>query len=370
MKTCPVCQQNYENTAQKFCGNDGATLVEQQRATANGNQTPPPPAAQFVASPAAQATSQTTPIVGTGKKRSWFGSLVGGLTGKAPQATIEIDRPTGAYRAGETVRARIKINAPDAVSVNQIYAGLLFEERCLEENEGAANEDGDRETTYEWKTYSKWIVQQQLAGNTELPADFEQTFELAYQIPADIRPTYNGKIAGVNTKVHVYIDRPAASDITAEAIVPIVAPFAEQEEPIRDFIRISAPDSNVQIGIWLPKLNYRQGETITGRICLEPRAEVKVRSISLAHNRDETTTGGDKTNSESWSVQKIQLAGENVLPAGKIQTFDFQLALPANDWQPTFHAQLSRSTAALVINLNVPWGKDFDALQPIYIHGA
>jgi len=368
MKTCPVCKQNYENDEQRFCGNDGATLVEQQTAVGNGNQTPPN-AEQFVAQPSAQTTNATTPIVGTGKKRSWFGSLVGGLTGKPPQATVEVDRPNNSYRAGETVRARIKITAPDAVGVNQIYAGLLFEESCLEANT-TRDSEGDRDTVYDWKAYPKWITQQQLAGQTELPAGFEQTFEFAYQIPADIRPTYAGKIARLNTKVHVYIDRPAASDITAEASVPIVAPFAEQEEPIRDFIRVSAPDSNVQIGIWLPKLNYRQGETVTGRVCIEPRGEIKVRSISLAHNRREVTTGGDETNSESWSGQKIQLAGESVLQAGKMQTFDFQIALPANDWKPTFRTQLSRSEASLDINLDVPWGKDFNASQQIYIHAA
>ena len=49
--------------------------------------------------------------------------------------------------------------------------------------------------------------------------------------------------------------------------------------------------------------------------------------------------------------------------------FDFKIQLPAK-WQPTYRTQLSQSFAGLNLNLDVAWGKDFNALQPIFIYNG
>lgn len=297
------------------------------------------------------------------KKRSWFGNLVSGLTSKAPEASVEIDRPQGFYRSGETIKARVTVSSADQISVNGIFAGLFSSEQCREIEHDT--EDGESTT---WRDYPQWLDRRTLVEAGELPAGFQKNFDLEFVVPANARGNYYGDIIKLNNRIMVEIDRPAAKDVFAEAPVRI-SEFIEREEPVADYLRITPPDSQMQMMLWIPRLAFREGETVSGKIIIDPHADAKVRSIALNYKRLETTTGGSRTNKNEWTEQTVQLAGESLLQKGKRLSFDFQIALP-NKNLPSFQSSVSSSRAYLEVNLDVPWGRDFTASQEIKVFGG
>jgi len=389
MKTCPTCHQTYDAASpQRFCGNDGTALVSINAPPLSGNPSFAESAANFApnaasgVNPAQQFSAPPpTPVADPSQasgKGSWLGNLVSGVTATPPQVSIQTDRPNGIYFPGETVRVQASVYAPDAVSVNQIYAGFLYEEECeeieiVERRVRVRDSNGYYRTTLErrdvkhWRKYAEWLGQETIVHESKLPAGFQRTFQMQWQIPDAPEMTYRGTIVRAGYKFRVAVDRPQAKDANGETVLPITMIYDLTEDARREYQKCSEATSKAQISFWLPKLNYVQGETVAGRVLIEPRGSIKVRSVNLVFKRDEYTLGGHRRNHHTFDDQTIQLAGAMSFQAGIPATFDFQMPLPAR-WQPTISTAHSQTFASLDLRLDVPWGKDFAAAQPIYIY--
>lgn len=393
MKYCPTCKDTFEG--RNFCGADGTRLVDMPDAepqnSSNDNRissestavssaenfgataanagaaaaAAPPVAASppFPASPPVPPAPPATVAPAT-KKRSWLGNFFEGLTAQAPEISFEIVDPKNAYQPGETFKARVSVKSADAVSVNEVFAGLQTHEQCHE----IVNErfdDDDRETTV-WKSNYTWLDKKKLIGAGELPAGFAQTFDLEFQIPAYARADYRGSIVKVHNFFKAGIDRPAAKDAGSEKALFIVSKPSAEAGAITEYLRVSAPDSQVQMLLWIPKNGFSEGETVSGKAIIEPFTDAKVRSIAVNLRRFETASGGHRTNSAGWVAQTTALAGETRISPGKRLEFDFEFIVPKAS-APTFSANISASKAFVEINLDIPWGRDYTGSKEIFI---
>lgn len=282
--------------------------------------------------------------------------------GKLPELSIQLERADGVYYPGETVRASITIAAEDGAEFKEIRAGLLFEEK-YQIIERCHDSDGDVHYKSIWNTDEQWAVREQLASNG-LPKSFRQTYNYEWRLPDNPQPFCQAKIVNARWLVKATVDRTLARDVNAEAPLYVVVPApAQVSQGGESFEENTAPDA-VSMRFQLPRLEYVQGETIAGRVIIEPRQDLNPRAVNISLLRHEVVPSGDRTNIENVFERQQQ---HNVqLRAGQPFALDFEFGIPPQ-WCPTYASANASVTWRVNATLDLPWKRDIHAWQTVRI---
>lgn len=282
--------------------------------------------------------------------------------GKLPEVSIQLERADGVYYPGETVRAQVTIAAEDGAKFKEIRAGLLFEEK-YQIIDRQRDSDGDVSYTHVWRTNEQWAAREQLATNG-FPKGFRQTYNYEWRLPDEPHPFCQGKILIARWLVKATVDRTLARDVNAEAPVYVVVPSpAQVSQGVESFDENTAPDV-AQMRFQLTRLEYVQGETVAGRVVVEPRQDLNPRSLNLSLVRHEVVPVGDRTNIENVFERQQQFNVQ--LHAGQPLALDFEFAVPAN-WCPTYSSHNASVSWRVNATLDLPWKRDVHAWQTIRV---
>lgn len=282
--------------------------------------------------------------------------------GKLPEVSIQLERADGVYYPSETVRAQLTIAAEDGAKFKEVRAGLLFEER-YQIIDRQRDSDGDVSYTHVWRTNEHWFAREQLATNG-FPKGFRQAYNFEWRLPDAPNPFCQGKILIARWLVKATVDRTLARDVNAEAPLYVVRPappqFAQGGESVDEN---TAPDV-ANMRFQLPRLEYVQGETIAGRVVVEPRQDLNPRSLNLSLVRHEVVPGGDRTNIENVFERQQQFSVQ--LRAGQPLALDFEFSIPAT-WCPTYESHNANVSWRVNATLDLPWKRDVHAWQTIRV---
>lgn len=282
--------------------------------------------------------------------------------GKLPELAVQMERADGVYYPGETVRAAVHVTAEDGAKFKEIRAGLVLEEK-YQTIERRRDSDGDVDYNRVWHTDEHWAAREQVAAGS-LPKGFRQTFNYEWRLPDSLQPYCQGKIVVARWLVKATVDRKLARDVNAEAPVYVVVPAPARPAQGGQFAEENSEPDVVMMRFELPRVEYVQGETVTGRLVVEPRQDLSPRAIQLSLTRHEVVPGGDRTNVEEVVEARHDYAAQ--LRAGQPAAFDFSLNVPAK-WCPTYQSGRGRVGWRVSATLDLAWKRDIYARQSIQV---
>ena len=292
--------------------------------------------------------------------------------GAGPQLFIQLDRPQGPYYRGDVVRAAITLQTREAVRVRSICAGLLLVEayeELYERDERDLDGNLQRVTSATWREDQNWIRTEWLSGEGIIPAGLNHTYRFDWIVPQDAPPTYAGQIARLSWLVRASADVPMAKDVEINAVVPVIVPpdGKPQAQESRQHAHNVSPD--VSMRFWLPRIEFLEGETVTGRLLIEPRKAIKARAVRLHLERQETVRVGDPQHGKALSEPVLQLASSMQLQSGAPIALDFALPVP-HRWRPNHRTFKSSSTNSIKAVIDVPWSSDYTCSQEIFLYNG
>lgn len=276
---------------------------------------------------------------------------------ETPEISIEIADGRRTFAPGDTVKATITFGAAKGFKARSVRAGLVLL-RKSQEVDTERDSDGDRRRTHTWVTHEQWV----LTGNLDVDTTGgPQAFEREWLVPAGAAPSYGGEITNNRWVVKVTIDRKLAKDVNAEEAITVTAPLPAGGEVSTPLVQNTA-HSDATLRLELPRGAYAEGETIAGKLAIEPSNDLKARALRVELARCERVTSNDGTNEKTIVVQTAELAGENHVQQAAEYPFAFELA---RSGQPSHTAGRATVTWAVRAVIDRPMRGDITAAAEI-----
>jgi hypothetical protein len=289
-----------------------------------------------------------------------------GLFEKGADVTLTLDRPQGPYYPGDVVHATVSLQVDKPVKVREVRVVLIAKQSYK------AQVKQEDTTTKETRIVDS-MVNEEKEIDKQIPIregtlNAGQTVTADLRIPADAVAPYHSDYIETHWLVKVTVDRPMAGDSNAEIELPLIVPapglYAKQGE----FGNGTGLDV-AALRFNLPKLEFVQGETLSGELIIEPRQDFEAREIRLELLHQEHISAGDQARDVETSDQKVQLAGTTPLTHDKAVRYDFSFAV-APKGQPTAVAPKGTSRWILKATVDRPWASDAEVTQEVYIYSG
>jgi hypothetical protein len=246
--------------------------------------------------------------------------------GKDVEIGIELDRGDGAYAAGETVGANIRLATGKGGKVREVRAGLVRKDR-YQAIERRRDSDGDWRDYEVWKERETWVTREALANEGALAAGADEAYRFEWQIPHDAAPSCAGKIVQITWLVKVTVDRAMARDQNEELEIGIVAPPPGEHVQPGEYGEMNA-NAGVVMRLDLPTLELVEGDAVRGRLLVEPSQSIDAREVRVELVRDERVVPGDRVHVEQVEAARVQVAQSPKLTPGTPVAYDFELVVP------------------------------------------
>ncbi|HEY76979.1 MAG TPA: hypothetical protein G4O00_12555 [Thermoflexia bacterium] len=286
-----------------------------------------------------------------------------GLFGGAPvEVSIALDRPEGPYYPGDAVQATITIRARKKVKVSEVRAGLILWEKYIYYDTDAEGDSSKITTTAQIPA-----VVESLLDKGAIPAGFERTWTFQWQIPPDAPPPYVGVITKNRWIVKVTLDRRLRKDINAEVEVPLIVPPPGEDAEPGEYGDSSHPDT-VDLSIWLPRLEWVEGETVEGKLLVRPEKDFTASEVRVELVREEYVPRGEG-NRHRVVEGKAQLAGRTSFRALESYEYPFAFPIPVQS-HPTRETPNSVVTWTLKGVLSRRLRKDFRVDVEIFVYNG
>jgi len=255
---------------------------------------------------------------------------------------IDLDRPAGPYYPGGPVQATITLQNEKELTVRRATAWLVLREEYKYVRRSAKGHVTRYTETEELRYDQAGLVEEGV-----IPAG-THTYPVSLRLPDDAIPSYSGKITKNNWLVKAKFDCPKAFDPEAEAEVPLIVP-----PPGRNVAPVEVGEAQrceeAELRLWLPRLEWVEGETIEGKLLVQPRENFSVNEVRLELTRTEYVprASGD---TESHAEGKVKLADKvEFWPANPVE-YRFALPVPRQG-MPTRSTQFSTVTWSLTATL-------------------
>ena len=266
---------------------------------------------------------------------------------------VQLDRPQGPYYPGEVVRARILVrNEGGTVKIRGAEARLFLWQRYRQwvfiETDRDTEEDptlfvDDEHWEPMWEEDVLHVAgRQPLPLPKRLPRGFQQVFQVAFRLPPQTAPGYQGTLAQGGWSLHVALDRPWAKDVRQSLLVPVVVPPPGVHTRTGLYGRISHPNV-VAMQLELPGLEFVEGDTLTGSLLLKSHRPVEGREIRVVLEVREfipsNSPAGPMENArpdfrETIEAARVVLRPAAALRPGESLRLPFRLEIPRL-WRPT-----------------------------------
>jgi hypothetical protein len=285
--------------------------------------------------------------------------------GKAAEISIALDRADGTYALGDTVGAQIVLANAKGGKVREVRAGLVRHHRYREIQQ-TRDKNGNYSDTYVWQTKETWVSRETLATEGQLTAD--DTYRFQWQIPPGEAATCDADDVKVKWLAKVTVDRAMARDQNEELEFTVVSPPPGTYTQSGEVGEMNT-DSGVVMRLWLPTLELREGDTLQGRLTIDPSQSIDAREIRVELIRDERVNPGDRAHNRQKSLQRVQLAGSTKLVPGQPIAYDFALPIPQTG-APSHDVGDTAITHLIVGTIDRPMRGDFTVSQWVSLHNG
>lgn len=291
--------------------------------------------------------------------------VFGMFGGKDVEITIGLDHPDGTYALGDTVGAQIVLANAKGGKVREVRAGLVRQHR-YQVIDQRRDSDGDYRDYYEWKTDETWVTRETLATEGELKAD--DTYQFEWQIPSDVPATCSADNVQVTWLAKVTVDRAMARDQNEEVEFTVVSPPTGAYTQSGDFGEMNT-SAGVAMRLSLPTLELVEGQTLQGRLTIEPSQSIDAREVRIELIRDERVNVGDRAHNKQQSMQRVQLDASPKLVPGTPVEYDFEMAVPAAG-SPSHDVAQTVVAWLLVGTIDRPMRGDYTVTQWVSLHNG
>ncbi len=298
---------------------------------------------------------------------------------------IQLEKPQGPYRFGETVRARIDLWVEGGpVKVREVEASLLYWQRYRQWKYLYSEEDemGDEEEYWyeHWETRSRAFGRQRLLQGGTLPNGFRQRFTVAFSLPDQGEPPHKGEIAQAGWYFLVHADRPWGKDMQAQAEVPVVVPPPGLHTQPDFYGQASHPDV-LEMSFHLPGLEFVEGDVVEGALLVRALQAVEGRGLRVAllarefipSNNPKTLLPTRETSPDfeaETKVGEVVRQGPLRLQPGETLRLPFRIEIPrlgrptcttgGNGWIRWF----------LTAALDRAWARDYRLTQELFVYNG
>ncbi len=287
---------------------------------------------------------------------------------KPVEIAVEIEGAENPFFAGDKVNATITLTTTKGGEVKTMHAGLMFRSRHQSASK-TGKKDPEKAIGHSWVEREEWVADEELLGKADLARGLNNTYHLQWQIPAGATPSHRGDIIQHTYKVVVELDRAEGKGLKEEVELQVVepAPPGNEFRPRSYGKSKHAEDARMQFEFL--KLGFVEGETLAGRLLVEPHVDIEAKSIQLELWRIETVTEGDTPNVKQHRAQTHALAGIAILKKGEPATYDFSFPI-AIEGCPTFKDAKAKGSWLLKAIISRPLALDCEVEQEIYLYGA
>ena len=261
-----------------------------------------------------------------------FDFLKGGKT----SVKLTLDRPISKdatpaypYYLGETVHACVTLVSEKEVKIQEGRIALVYQEEYQYQHRTRSGTGHGHSTTsvaYAWATDEREANRQVFLGETSLPAGTQKTYEFDLPIPTNAAPSARAEIVHIKWVVKATLDRKMAGDIEERIEVPVFsgAP-GTTVQPVETGISNEPDEADLIFS--LPGKEWVMGETIAGRLRVNPKKEFDVTEIRVELVRRERVPRD--LGNERETLLPVNLSDGTRLKPGQNLTLPFNIAIPS-----------------------------------------
>ncbi len=322
-----------------------------------------------------------------------LGILVGGLIGNLfrsrqgqVQASLDLKEGSGEYGPHDTVSGYVVLSPTRS---GRIQGGkvLLVCRGFYAHDEDEDEDSSEPRLVRNVQTYHVQELPVIPPGTVRRGSPVRYPFRC--ELPQPLLPTHHGFGCSVRWSLHVDLDNiDEASNLSSQEIfVRAVTPIGVGARPER----VSTASAVGELVMALPRTTYAEGETLQGRLIVDPKddfvaRELRVLLLRVEHNpqghdhvvyisgwnpdtgrfRGESRAEGQGT-TYVWLEDEVDVAEEVGFAEGEKRLFDFKFHLP-QQWRPTLHTEHGDVSWRVVATLARGNGRDLRVQQAITMH--
>ena len=293
--------------------------------------------------------------------------MIFGQSKKPIEIAVAVEGKENPLFAGDKVQATVTLTTTKGGEVKTMHAGLQLK-RKQQSASKSKGKDGGETTDKKWVEQEEWVAEETLLDEAALARGLNNAYHLQWQIPGDAAPSYKGDIIQQTYKVVVELDRAEGKDLKEDVELQVVEPAPGKELVAASYGEgKNADDALMQFE--LPRLEFVEGETLSGRLAVNPRVDIEAASVQLELWRIETVTEGDTPNEQRYKAQAHGLAGITILKSGVPASYDFSFPV-AIECCPTFKHGTAKGSWLLRAVISRPLATDCEVEQELYLYGA
>jgi sporulation-control protein spo0M len=263
---------------------------------------------------------------------------------------IELERPDGPYYPGDIINGTLILSSEKNVNLRRLSLGLaLWEHYCI-----PFGTDDAGNTQYREADYEDFVVQETILTDGRLPAGIPQHYQFRLSIPRGISPAYAQDINKLTAKnfpadnrlaemflayaatqrhlqhswlVKIILERQGKVDLHHQINLPLVVPPPAKQIKAGKYGESSHPEQ-VRMSIYLPRLEWLEGERLQGKLLVRPHTDMQIRQVRLELVKKEQIQLDGYRSEETEVVETILLADNVTYEPNQETAHPFEIALP------------------------------------------
>ncbi len=280
-----------------------------------------------------------------------------------PTINIELDREKGSYFPGDVVHAVISLNSDKSITLREVYAQLLGPE---------------------------YVGTEILIGEKiEIQAGLNTTCNVDFLIPLYPKPEIGFDVSQESGKnLHILFGSPWKIEVSSrhellasECFSLVVPPPGLFSDPIEcKFVGLfDAPDKQANyslikinnVRLWLPRLEWIEGEVIEGKLNLIPEKDGAIKGLKvklsrsareyISHVKAYQVTGDD--------AEVVLFEDERFFHAGESSEYTFALPIKKRGW-PTRYTSHDYVNSHIVITIGQGFFQQKTVACFVYIYNG
>lgn len=299
------------------------------------------------------------------------------LSGSQAKLELALDKPTGPYYPGDTIHATVTLQGQNPLDVQEARVTFAYSEeyttrrrarmsRRVRHGNQVRTEYHETEQTATL-TDERELAREMLFAPGALPAPVNRTSELSFTVPQDAPPAFEGKIVKVHWLLRAQVAVKNAQDLHADVAVPVAQVAPGQHLQPGEFSERVGLDEATGF-IWLPRQEWRGGETIEGKVVIKPTRDfdaTAVRGVILRREQVSDELGHTVNEAD----QPVQIAGTTKFRAGQTYELPFRLPVPTVP-SGTFSTPHSAVAWSAQVILDRRLHADSSISAPVFVYSA
>lgn len=249
---------------------------------------------------------------------------------------LTLDRPVSTdaaqvypYYPGETVHASVALVSDKEIKIREGRIALVYQEEYqYKHHHRTTDSHGHSRTSVAtaWATDEREINRQVFLSETSLPAGTQKTYEFDLPIPTQAAPSARAEIVHIKWMVKATLDRKMAGDIEDKVDLPVfTGASGASAQPVE--AGVSNEPDEADLIFSLPGKEWVMGDTIAGRLLINPKKEFDVTEVRVELVRRERVPR-DLGNEHETSIP-VKLSDGTRLTPGQSQSLLFNIAIPS-----------------------------------------